>query len=179
MNMKKLITADEIKEKSAEQSLQEAIAQLPKEMTPERDLWSGIDKAINQNSTSVAKNTHNKAFMPSAWAASVVAAVLITWLTLGSEYAANKSEVNVVATMQQDFEQQKQSMLVNFGTPDIKQLPVAMQTELIKLSSAQNTISKALADDPNNSDLLNLLRWTQQQELDLLKQLYSPQWQKI
>ena len=31
----------------------------------------------------------------------------------------------------------------------------------------------------NNSDLLNLLRWTQQQELDLLKQLYSPQWQSI
>jgi hypothetical protein len=54
-----------------------------------------------------------------------------------------------------------------------------MQTELVKLSSAQKTISKALADDPNNSDLLNLLRWTQQQELDLLKQLYSPQWQSI
>ena len=87
--------------------------------------------------------------------------------------------MNLVSVMQQNFQQQKQSMLVNFGTPDISQLPVAMQTELTKLTSAQKTISEALADDPNNADLLNLLRWTQQQELDLLKQLYSPQWQTI
>ena len=38
---------------------------------------------------------------------------------------------------------------------------------------------KALLNDVNNSDLLNLLRWTQKQELELIKQLYSPQWQSI
>ena len=124
-------------------------------------------------------NDKKKAFTPVAWAASIVAAVLLTWVTLGPEQLTSKPQINLVAAMQQDFEQQKQTMLVNFGAPDIKQLPVAMQTELVKLSSAQNTISKALADDPNNSDLLNLLRWTQQQELDLLNQLYSPQWQTI
>ena len=164
---------------NAEQCLQDAIAQLPKEMTPERDLWSGIDKAINQKSAVESKGANKKVFIPTAWAASVIAAVLLTWVTLGPEQSGSKPVLNLVAAMQQDFEQQKQSMLVNFGTPDIKQLPVAMQTELVKLSSAQKTISKALADDPNNSDLLNLLRWTQQQELDLLKQLYSPQWQQI
>ncbi|MGB2741097.1 MAG: hypothetical protein WBC60_11165 [Cognaticolwellia sp.] len=172
--MKKMIVED----KNTEQSLQDALAQLPKEITPERDLWSGIEKAINQKGASTNTNTY-KFFVPSAWAASVVAAVLLTWITLGPEQIGTESTTTLVATMQQNFEQQKQSMLVNFGTPDIKQLPVAMQTELIKLSSAQKTISKALADDPNNSDLLNLLRWTQQQELDLLKQLYSPQWQTI
>ncbi|WP_081151329.1 hypothetical protein [Cognaticolwellia beringensis] len=164
---------------SAEQNLQDAIALLPKEMTPDRDLWSGIDKAINQKSVVESKGANNKFFIPTAWAASVVAAVLLTWVTLGPELPGSKPAINLVAVMQQNFQQQKQSMLVNFGTPDIKQLPVAMQTELVKLSSAQKTISKALADDPNNSDLLNLLRWTQQQELDLLKQLYSPQWQQI
>jgi len=172
--MKKTIVED----KNTEQTLQDALAQLPKEITPERDLWSGIEKAINQKVTS-SSTDRNKAFVPSAWAASVVAAVLLTWITLAPEQVGTESTTTLVATMQQNFEQQKQSMLVNFGTPDIKQLPVAMQTELIKLSSAQKTISKALADDPNNSDLLNLLRWTQQQELDLLKQLYSPQWQTI
>lgn len=166
-------------DKNAEMSLQAAIAQLPKEIVPERDLWSGIDKAINQSATLADNNDKKKAFTPVAWAASIVAAVLLTWVTLGPEQLTSKPQINLVAAMQQDFEQQKQTMLVNFGAPDIKQLPVAMQTELVKLSSAQNTISKALADDPNNSDLLNLLRWTQQQELDLLTQLYSPQWQKI
>ena len=168
-----------VTDKSAEQCLSAAIAQLPKEMSPQRDLWTGIDKAINQSSVAVNHKSTNKVFMPTAWAASVVVAVLLTWLTLGPELSTSQPSVNLVAAMQQDFEQQKHSMLVNFGTPDIKQLPVAMQTELVKLSSAQKTISKALADDPNNSDLLNLLRWTQQQELDLLKQLYSPQWQSI
>ncbi len=166
-------------DKNAEMSLQAAIAQLPKEIVPERDLWSGIDKAINQSATLADNNDKKKAFTPVAWAASIVAAVLLTWVTLGPEQLTSKPQINLVAAMQQDFEQQKQTMLVNFGAPDIKQLPVAMQTELVKLSSAQNTISKALADDPNNSDLLNLLRWTQQQELDLLNQLYSPQWQTI
>ena len=173
--MKETINAD----KNAEISLQEAIEQLPKEIAPERDLWAGIEKAINQSATSTDNSDKRKTFTPVAWAASIVAAVLLTWVTLGPEQVISKPQVNLVAAMQQDFEQQKQTMLVNFGAPDIKQLPIAMQTELVKLSSAQSTISKALADDPNNSDLLNLLRWTQQQELDLLKQLYSPQWQRI
>lgn len=169
------------KSKVTEQNLQAAIATLPTEMSPERDLWSGIEKAISQTSQKAAINPQPKAkaFMPAAWAASVVAAVLLTWVTLGPKPDGNAQPMNLVAEMQQDFEQQKQTMLVSFGTPDVKKLPEAMQAELTKLSSAQQTISKALADDPNNSDLLNLLRWTQKQELDLLKQLYSPQWQTI
>ena len=38
-----------ITDNSAEKNLQVAIAKLPKEISPERDLWSGIDRAINQN----------------------------------------------------------------------------------------------------------------------------------
>ncbi len=167
--------------KNTEQNLQAAIAKLPQEMTPERDLWPGIEKAISQNkqTASLENNPKAKVFMPMAWAASVVAAVLLTWVTLGPTPDNSEQRLNLVAEMQKDFEQQKKTMLVSFGTPDVKKLPTAMQAELTKLSSAQQTISKALADDPNNSDLLNLLRWTQQQELDLLKQLYSPQWQTI
>lgn len=163
---------------STEQQLRDAIAQLPQEMTPERDLWSGIEKAISQKSQS-AVDEKKKVFMPAAWAASVVAAVLLTWVTLGPQQDGAEQSVNIVAEMQNDFEQQKQTMLVSFGTPNVSELPEAMQAELAKLSSAQKTISKALVDEPNNSDLLNLLRWTQKQELDLLKQLYSPQWQTI
>jgi hypothetical protein len=167
--------------KYTEQDLRYAVDKLPQEITPERDLWSGIEKAISQNSQTVSpsQQTKTKVFMPTAWAASVVAAILLTWVTLGPSQVDGESSIDLVSAMQQDFKQQKRTMLVNFGTPDIKKLPAAMQMELTKLTSAQTTISKALADDPNNSDLLNLLRWTQKQELDLLKQLYSPQWQTI
>jgi hypothetical protein len=81
--------------------------------------------------------------------------------------------------MQESFKQTKQTMLVSFGQPKISALPKEIQEELSKLSSAQTTIEKALIEDPSNNDLLNLLRWTQEQELDLLSQLYSPKWQSI
>jgi anti-sigma-K factor RskA len=161
-----------------EQHLQEHVEQLSPEMTPERDLWSGIERAIQSKSLNNEERSAKKLPVV-AWAASVVAAVLVTWISLSPSQQHLQSPMNLVANMQQDFEQQKQSMLVNFGTPDLTMLPAAMQAELTKLGSAQITIKQALDADPNNSDLLNLLRWTQKQELDLLKQLYSPQWQTI
>jgi hypothetical protein len=109
--MKETMNAD----KNAEMSLQAAIAQLPKEIVPERDLWSGIDKAINQSATLVDSNDKRKAYTPAAWAASIVAAVLLTWVTLGPEQLTSKPQINLVAAMQQDFEQQKQTMLVNLA----------------------------------------------------------------
>lgn len=168
-----------IEHSNAKQNLQAGIEQLSKEITPERDLWIGIEKAINQHSTTTKNQIPNKVFIPAAWVASVTAAVLLTWQAMAPESLSHQASINVVDAIQQDFQQQKQVMLVSFGAPDIKQLSVAMQTELVKLSSAQKTIIQALSDDPNNTDLINLLRWTQQQELDLLKQLYSPQWQSI
>jgi hypothetical protein len=81
--------------------------------------------------------------------------------------------------MQENFQQTKQTMLVSFGQPKLSELPQEIQTELTKLSSALKTIEKALLEDPSNNDLLNLLRWTQKQELDFLTQLYSPKWQSI
>jgi hypothetical protein len=167
----------------SEQALQHEIAKLPEEMTPERDLWSGIERAIQnkpqQTTPHNESENEKKVFVPTAWAASLVAAVLITWLSFSPEQTGQGAQIDLVAAMQQNFQQEKQTMLVSFGQPKIKELPAAMQDELTKLTSAQVTIEKALADDPNNGDLLNLLRWTQQQELDLLKQLYSPQWQTI
>lgn len=162
----------------SEQDLQKELTKLPDEMSPQRELWSGIERAIQAQSQESSHN-NKKLVVPLSWAASVVAAVLITWITLAPQYTNQAPSLNLAAVMQQDFDQQKQMMLVSFGQPKITDLPTEMQQELTKLSSAQATIKKALEADPNNSDLLNLLRWTQKQELDLLKQLYSPQWQTI
>lgn len=168
----------------SEQELQAQINELPSEMTPQRDLWSGIERAIVNKGQD--KHPHrisapllaNKMKIPLAWAASVVAAVLLTWVNLAPEQSQLAS-LNLVASMQQDFELQKKTMLVSFGQPEIAKLPLAMQTQLNQLAAARASIEKALVDDPNNTDLLSLLRWTQEQELDLIEQLYSPQWQSI
>lgn len=155
------------------QQLQKQLDELPREISPERDLWPGIEVALQQRSQ---QGKHTKTtLLPFAWAASVVAAVLLTWVNITPQQATD----DLVASLQSDFEQQKKTMLVSFGRPELTKLPVAMQQQLQQLASARNSIQLALAADENNVDLLDLLRWTQQQEMDLLKQLYSPQWQTI
>lgn len=176
----------------SEQDLQKQMAALPDEMTPQRDLWLGIERAIqvkkqDEPSLESSEPSTKKVFIPTAWAASLVAAVLVTWVSFSPNFSSqpvdivdiNNSPLNLVIAMQENFKQTKQTMLISFGQPKVSELPKEIQAELTKLSSALNTIEKALLADPSNNDLLNLLRWTQKQELDFLAQLYSPKWQSI
>jgi hypothetical protein len=171
----------------SEQDFQNQVDELPDEMTPQRDLWTGIERAIQtkQQEKPLLNSSSKKKFVPAAWAASLVAAVLVTWVSFSPQQDVtqvaqqNASPLNLVTAMQENFEQNKQTMLVSFGLPKVSELPKEIQAELIKLSSARKAIEKVLIEDPSNNDLLNLLRWTQKQELDLLTQLYSPKWQSI
>lgn len=182
----------------SEQALASQVDKLLKEMQPQRDLWSGIERAIqdkSQKSTTINKKNN---IVSMAWAASFVVAVLVAWISFAPTtlelstplIANNKDNLQpaagqLVSSMQASFQQQKQVMLVSYGQPDMTKLPVKMQTQLIELAQARKTIEKALVNDENNVDLLNLLRFTQQQELNLLQQLYpymnnkNIQWQTI
>ncbi len=162
----------------SEQSFEDKIANLPKEMTPKRDLWQGIEKAIAVSKQDASDEKKNNT-IPMAWAASVIAAVLLTWFSFSPQMQTTTVDANLASIMKQDFEQQKKLMLTSFGQPELQKLSKEMQTQLEELSSARNAIDKALQNDPTNSELLNLLRWTQKQELELIKQLYTPQWQTI
>ena len=73
------------RKKVSEQTLLKKVAQLPTELTPERDLWVGIEKAIGHQSQQNETVTSTKKVMPMAWAASVVAAILLTWLSFSPE----------------------------------------------------------------------------------------------
>ncbi len=162
---------------SSKSSLEQQVANLPKEITPQRDLWRGIENAIAI--TPQQHDSKKRPLAPVAWAASVVVAILVSWLSFNLPPSESTNQMTLASGMQQDFEQQKQSMLVSLGQPKLEKLPAEMQAQLADLASARNAISKALENDPNNSELLNLLSWTQKQELELLKQLYSPKWQTI
>jgi len=180
-----------------EQSLNNKLANLTDEITPERDLWSGIERAISQKSQESTNNQAKLSVVPMAWAASFIAAILVSWLTFmpqtqenaqqelsasldvnpAANLAANSkanSEVTeqLVTFMQENFKQQKEAMLVSFGQPNLSQLPETMQKELQQLATARKSIRQALLKDENNVDLLHLLDFTQQQELKLLAQLY-------
>ncbi|MGL1957047.1 MAG: hypothetical protein OCD00_07000 [Colwellia sp.] len=170
-----------------DKQLSQQIDLLSNEIEPQRDLWSGIERAIQNKPQEQVYIKKENSFAPVAWAASVIVAVLITWLSISPEpksLLVNNADKTIVAgqliaLMQQNFTQQKQAMLVSFGEPDLSDLSENMKTQLQQLASARQTIEKALLADEGNIDLLNLLRFTQQQELNLLQQLYSPQWQTI
>jgi len=173
-----------------EERLTASITALPEEMTPERDLWSGIERAIsikqqepNQNRkyNTQTGNVRKVSFMPVAWAASISLAVFISW---GAFTPIFKKETDIsivkqpffhedlVDFMEQSFVEQKQTMLVSFSQANVTHFSVEMQDELTKLANARKAIRKALLADNTNADLLNLLDFTQQQELKLLEQLY-------
>jgi len=169
----------------SEKVLAEQIAKLPNEMIPERDLWSGIERAINHMAQEIPTQQKSNVFVPSAWAASIAMVMLISWFTFSPSInergvaelvkTQEKSPVTqgqLVAFMQKNFQQQKQTLLVSYGQPTVDNLPLAMQKELKQLADARESIRKALLTDENNADLLNLLDFTQQQELKLLQQLY-------
>jgi len=169
----------------SDKALAVQVAKLPTEMTPERDLWSGIERAIYHKSQERAVEKQSNLFMPSAWAASIALVMLVSWFTFSPSIneksapvlvkAQEKSGVTqgqLVKFMQQNFKQQKQTLLASYGQPTVDKLPAAMQQELTQLSDARASIRKALLTDENNADLLNLLDFTQQQELKLLQQLY-------
>lgn len=162
-----------------DKKLNQEIDQLSEEMTPQRDLWAGIEKAIHQKpqQSEKEKSFANAKGAPLAWAASIMVAVLITWGSVNDDDQG--MAIDTVALMQQTFDQQKQTMLVSFGQPKLEELPKDMQEQLTQLASARKSIESALAEDPNNMELINLLRWTQLQELRLIEQLYTPKWQTI
>ncbi len=181
MPQERIISNNEVSDKV----LAEQIAKLPNEMTPERDLWSGIERAINHKAQEIPKLKQSNIFVPSAWAASIAMVMLVSWFTFSpsinekgspalvkTQKESSVTQGQLVAFMQENFQQQKQTLLVSYGQPTVDNLPQAMQKELKQLADARESIRKALLTDENNADLLNLLDFTQQQELKLLQQLY-------
>jgi hypothetical protein len=161
------------------------VTMLPDEMLPERDLWPGIERAISHKNQQLTTDKQKNVFVPSAWAASIAMVILMSWFTfspaINEKYAAvlvKMQEESLVTQgqlvdfMQKNFQKQKQTLLVSYGQPTVDKLPPAMKKELSQLADARASIRKALLTDENNADLLNLLDFTQQQELKLLQQLY-------
>ncbi len=171
----------------SEPKLQQLVNNMPKEIAPERDLWLGIERAISpQTSELTNTKTYKKNVFkaPLAWAASVVVAVLLSWQInqlspQQQDSLITPANFNAVNFLQTSFKKQKLSLLASYGQTNTKQLSKDMQQQLQQLENAQKSIAKALVNDSNNQNLLNLLQWTQQQELKLLEQLYRPRWQSI
>jgi len=123
----------------SDQALVSQVDKLPKEMQPERDLWSGIERAIQGKSQQSTLENKKNNVVPMAWAASLIAAVLVAWVSFAPTPQSSTpltahqvgSAEQLVSSMQTDFQQQKQAMLVSYGQPDMTELPIKMKNQLI------------------------------------------------
>lgn len=175
--------------------LDEQLAQLPKSIEPEKDLWVGIEHALNRVEHSQFEQSHAANDTPNnppsllvvssrnqtpLWgmAAAVTFVALIGWLGFqGAGLPKQVSSADLVAQLEQQHVEQKQALLVSYQTQE--PLTKDWQSQLSELDAAANAIKAALEEDPNNKALLQMLQQVYQQQLSLIETVYNPKWQAI
>ncbi|MBD1584279.1 hypothetical protein [Pseudoalteromonas sp. S16_S37] len=152
-----------------EQFLKESLEQT-KEVAPKRDLWPGIERAI------VTQGNQQKqpgSFWPKLTGiAACTVAGLLAW-----QVVVKQPQQNSMADISAFFEQQKQSLLVQYESQPA--LTSNWQEQLQELENAEQAVKVALQNDPENAALLRMLAQVYQQQLDLINKVHEPRWQQI
>lgn len=162
-----------MKQNNSEKQLDDAIAQLPTEMAPKKDLWAGIDKAISHGPQQVEKKSN-------AWqqVTAIAACMCMGLLSYQTFFNQQTSQYEAgLQTMTQTFQQEKQTLLVKYR--DQKALADNWQVQLVELEQAEAAIKLALKTEPENATLLRMLSQVYQQQLDLINKVHKPAWQQI
>jgi len=146
--------------------LKESLAN-PSEMSPSRDLWPGIERAIASPAT---KNSQR--WPKVTGTAACIAAGVFAWNISLEQYP--QSTMLDLSTV---FEQQKRALLIQYeAQPALTQ---DWQSQLEELEQAEQAIKLALDNDPENAALLKMLAQIYQQQLDLINRVHAPSWQQI
>ncbi|SFD08142.1 hypothetical protein [Pseudoalteromonas denitrificans] len=154
--------------------LKHSLENMPEEIQPKKDLWQGIDRAIDFK---VKPKTLNHFTKLSVVAACFAAALLSFNFLSTIQMQSNDSEINNVITMSEIFETQKNALLVQYQEKPA--LTDDWQAQLDDLEQAEQAIKQALKNEPQNSALLRMLAQVYRQELELINRVHQPKWQQI
>jgi hypothetical protein len=148
--------------------LDDLLRRMPREAMPKRDLWPGIDHAINA------------AAAPSAYRALALAASVL--LVIGSSLyfglrqprlpATNPAVDAYISELQTAHQLSKQAVLVEFR--DQQAWYPDWEEQLHELEQAEQIIYGALRNDPDNRELLSILRDVQDKQLKLINAVFKP-----
>jgi len=169
-----------------EAKLQQLIDDAPKVLTPERDLWQGIEKRMDKPLASQTASRQTPRLQGAQWAiaATVILAVFLGFYT---QTPIKTSHPEKIASQSADDEQALHTLLNQIAqthqaqVTSLEQTPtvVAWQTSrfsapleqgLAELRRAGEQIYQALQANPTDKQLWQLWLWVQQRELDLLQQ---------
>lgn len=160
-------------------SLEHEIASLPRDKTPHRDLWQGIEFAISDEQTAMpnkAMQSSKRKHLPSlAIAASIFMVCIVSYFSY--ESGKNVSGQLLVQQMADQHRNLKNSLLTSFQ--DKAATTANWQQQLAELDEAALAIKKALENEPNNAALLNMLKRVHQQQIALIERVHAPAWQQI
>ncbi|MDO6477470.1 hypothetical protein Q4520_18770 [Alteromonas sp. 1_MG-2023] len=172
-----------------ESELNKALERLPKEMKPERDLWTGIALSIEagemEKQESAGKKVPVSRLRYMAMAASLLLVTSLFIFIKPSEHSGNNSDKGggdasgqaLVNVLSRQHEQQKQQLLVRFQ--DQSAVTDDWQTQIQELEEAAAAVKLALKQDPDNTALLGMLQHIYQQQLLLIERVHAPKWQQI
>jgi hypothetical protein len=167
--------------------LMAAAAKLATGVTPDRDLWPGIEQAI------AAPARHRRTVWNSVWA-QAAAVVLLIGGSSGVTYLAMKEDPNVVSpvagvqpevlrfepvsgsfgsmyNLGPDYQDVRRSLASKIED-ELNRLPAEERAEVQQsidvIRTAIDDINKALAEEPDNALLQRMLISTYREELDLM-----------
>ena len=157
-----------------EELLKKEIDSLPRDISPRRDLWPGIDHAINTRMVTLPR-----------WVAVAAGIVLVISLAVsGTLYISpprqettNPAIADFIATLQSDHARNKQALLVEYRNQTA--LAPDWEEQMNQLEQAEQAIYQALRDDPENLELLKILRQVQTKQIDLIESVYAPLFRAI
>lgn len=154
------------------QSIEQQAQQLPEELSPKRDLWPGIEQALNQ-AQQETKTTAWPAWQKVAAVFAPVVLVFGLWNNSSSQ-AGNLEWLTPVAA---SFELQKQTLLqqVSGRTPLIDDY----QASMAELEQAEQALKKALQSQPEDPALMKMLNQVYQQQLSLINKAHQPKFTQI
>lgn len=160
--------------KHNEQSIDQLVESLPEEMTPQRDLWQGIEQAVAKTPQEVPKKSFEL-----HWGA--VAAAIAPIALVGGILMNNQQPVDTtpewLAPVTASYELQKRTMLklVDGQTSVNKN----WQETLQELEEAEASLKEALKHQPQDPALMKMLNQVYQQQLDIIAKSHQSKFMQI
>jgi hypothetical protein len=154
-----------------EQALADQLADINKELQPEKDLWMGIELALSIETSDLSPVIVKKRMY--LVAASVAIFGLIGWLSVNQQSVLLTGD-DLVSSLSEQHLEQKNALLVRFQAQPA--LTDNWQEQLTSLDDAADTIKTALRNEPNNMALLKMLQTVHQQQINIIERVHSPKW---
>lgn len=152
------------------------VAEKPAEISPNKDLWRGIEASISRSQVNVTIGRRNRWM---TWLSATAATVLVmTGVMLSAMHQNNAAipnhhGIDLLTMLTQQHQQQRQVLLTSFSDAGYQQSANELENELQQLRDAATKITAQLRLEPDNAELWQFLQWIHQQELDLLRTMYQ------